>query len=638
MNSTWSRKALLSFALTAAVVAEPIVKLDKSKVTYRGLTRDSVEDFHNMKFAHDTAGQRRFAPPELYTPPDGSVIDGTSHGPACPQYQAAVPPFFDETPDISEDCLHLRITRPAGTTENDRLPVVVHLVGGGVVKGSTYDSHVDPKNLVTHSMSLNKPIIHVAVNYRLTIFGFARLPILMDKKSLNVGMRDQRAGFEWVQKHISAFGGDSDRITSFGLSSGATFTSLHLMTFGGEQGVPFTQAWAMSGPPGTALNITSDATEIHTRAVAETTGCSLEDDQTSDEQILQCLRDVPMGKLLDVAVEYSQKNHPPLGLFTFIPSVDGDFLPDRQSKLYKTGKFVKGIPMVLGWTQDDGATNAGPAPAFQTQEDMKTPIKNFAHALTEEDYEHLFSLYQVADFDQDVRNYEARKSDSDPAAPVHYFRIARIMRDLLFTCSSIDFGFHISRQSKEQDPSFGGVRLYDLNQSMLTPMFHGAGMPWLGAIHGSDLDYLFNNVVSKEQMSDQDRRLAEHLQSSFINFAYTGDPNEESARGESLLWPEAFEETGEIIDLSHENPSCSSLDVQVIGGPLGTGSCHLAADVHRTEDLNKHQGTPQQPLVDSVQYGEMGSGASQERQKMLDNEKLIERCIFINSLAERLGH
>lgn len=411
------------------------------------------------------------------------------------------------------------------------------------------------------------------------------------------------------------------------------------MTFAGEQGVPFTQAWAMSGPPGTALNMTSDATEIHTRAVAESAGCSVEYDQTSeDEQILQCLRDVPMDRLLELAVEFSQQNHPPLGLFTFIPSVDGDFLPERQSKLYKAGKFVKGIPVVLGWTQDDGATNAGPAPSFQTEDDMKTPIRKFAHALTDEDYEHLFSLYPAADFERDVRNYEARKSASDLVAPVHYFRIARIMRDLLFTCSSIDFGFHVSQQSRQLDPGFRGVRLYDLNQSMLTPMFHGAGMPWLGAIHGSDLDYLFNNVFPKEHMSEQDRQLSEYLQASFINFAYTGDPSHGISVGGASAWPEAFRAAGEKIADHPETSECSEIELQVIGGHFGTGSCQLSEGTHDKMNLNEPQGTLQKPLDDSVQYGEMGSRVFEERQKTLEHERLIERCTFINSLAEKLGH
>lgn len=478
----------------------------------------------------------------------------------------------------------------------------------------------------------------MALNYRLTIFGFARLPVLKNQKSLNAGMRDQRVGFQWVKDNIAAFGGDPERITSFGLSSGGTFTSLHLMTFAGEQGVPFTQAWSMSGPPGTALNMTSDATEIHTRAVAEAAGCPAEQDRVSDEKILRCLRDLPMDKLLEVAVKYSQQNRPPLGLFTFIPSIDEDFLPERQSTLYRAGRFVKDIPVVLGWTQDDGATNAGPAPAFQTEEDMKTPIRNFAHLLTDKDYEHLFSLYPAVDFEQDVQNYEARKSESNPAAPVHYFRIARIMRDLLFTCSSIDFGFHVSRHSKHKDRYFPGVRLYDLNQSMLTPMFHSAGMPWLGAIHGSDLDYIFNNAFSKDSMSEDDRQLSGHLQASFINFAYTGDPNPDSVVGGASPWPESFSETSEDVASHPETSGYFDAKVQVIGGPLGMGSSHLATGTYENGNLHEKQDVLQEPLVDSVQYGEMGSVVTQERQKVLEHEKLIKRCAFISSLSEKLGH
>jgi carboxylesterase type B len=93
----------------------------------------------------------------------------------------------------------------------------------------------------------------------------------------------------------------------------------------------------MSGLPRTALNISSDATELRTLAVAEKLGCS-----GSDEEQLQCLRAVPMEEILDVVKDYSTRNHPPLGLFTFIPSVDGDLYTDRQSELYRRGRFIKG--------------------------------------------------------------------------------------------------------------------------------------------------------------------------------------------------------------------------------------------------------------------------------------------------------
>lgn len=325
--------------VSCAVATEgPTVDLEKGQITYQGVTSGPVEHFHNIRYAHDTSGNRRFAPPEPYVPPEGSLLDATTPGPACPQSRAAAPPVFVETPETSEDCLNLRISRPAGTSAGEKLPVLVHIYTGGLVRGSAEDPHWDPENLITLSASIGKPVIYVALNFRLTIFGYARLPILKDKKSLNVGMRDQRAGLQWVKDNIAAFGGDPERITAFGLSAGGTMTSLHLMAYGGEHGVPFTQAWTMSGPPGTALNITSDATEIHTRAVAEKLDCL----HTTDEETLKCLREVPVDRLSDAAVEYSVSNHPPMGLFTFIPSVDGDIIPDRPSVLYKSGRFSKG--------------------------------------------------------------------------------------------------------------------------------------------------------------------------------------------------------------------------------------------------------------------------------------------------------
>lgn len=141
--------------------------------------------------------------------------------------------------------------------------------------------------------------------------------------------------------------------------------------------------------------------------------------------------------------------------------------------------------MVFGWTQDDGAMNAGPAPLFENEEAMKVPIKSFAHALTDDDYKKLFAMYPPIDFAEEVTNYNSRKEKTDPVAPVHYFRVSRILRDMMFTCPSIDFGYEMSRQSKILDPTFPGIRLYDLNQSMLTSMFKGAGMPYMGGKQSS---------------------------------------------------------------------------------------------------------------------------------------------------------
>ncbi|KAK7952871.1 lipase [Apiospora saccharicola] len=612
--------AAIFLALTAPVVrsaapnSDPIVAVAGLGAEYRGVARASVEEFNSVKFAHDTSGPRRFAPPEPYLPPKGKgVIDARAAAPACPQIPGAIPPYFGATPHQSEDCLYLRITRPAGTKPEDHLPVVVHVLGGGVIKGHTQEALFDPIHLVTESANIGKPVIHVTLNYRVTIFGFARLPLLKESKSLNAGMRDQRAGFEWVKEHIASFGGDPERVTAFGLSSGGTFSSLHLMAYGGERGVPFTRAWCMSGPPGTALNLTSEATEDHSRAVANMLGCGRSKDEAA---ILKCLREVPMERLTDAAMTYSIQNHPPAGLFTFIPSVDDDFLPDRQSALYKAGRFVKGVPLVFGWTHDDGATNAGLPTAFKTQDDIKTPIQKFAHALTDENY---------------VATYNLRKNANDPVISVHYFRVARILRDLLFTCSSLDFGAEMTKQSRALDPTFPGIRTYDLNQSMVTPLFRGAGMPWLGIVHGSDIDYLYNNMFPRSTLSGEDLDLAGRFLASFVNFAYTGDPN---GKG-STWWPESFP--------ADQGEGEGEANLQLIGGPWGTGSYRLS--MRTTSEEQGSIATEQQmgegaqhPLVDSTKYEAMVGEWHQRGQKELERDRLGERCGFINSLAEKLGH
>ncbi|TGO40154.1 hypothetical protein BHYA_0041g00210 [Botrytis hyacinthi] len=178
-------------------------------------------------------------------------------------------------------------------------------------------------------------------------------------------------------------------------------TSLQIMAYGDQKGVPFQQAWVVSGPLGTSLNLISDATEHHTRAVADRVGCG----GLVDSEILSCLRDFLMQDLIDSAMEYSMSNHPPSGLFTFIPSVDDDFLPDRYSTMMCEGRFVKGINMIFGWTQDDGAMNAGLGHLIQSEEDMITPIKSFVHAMTTEQYAELFDLYSASDFEEELKNY-----------------------------------------------------------------------------------------------------------------------------------------------------------------------------------------------------------------------------------------
>ena len=117
--------------LSSPAAAGPVVINEKTKISYQGTSEDGVEQFRNIRFAEDTSGPNRFAPPKPFLPPPGSKVKATERGAACPQASGgAVPPMTDVLKQ-SEDCLNLRIARPADSKLYEKpLPVMVYIYGG----------------------------------------------------------------------------------------------------------------------------------------------------------------------------------------------------------------------------------------------------------------------------------------------------------------------------------------------------------------------------------------------------------------------------------------------------------------------------------------------------------------------------
>lgn len=156
---------------TAGTVTEtgPIAKDASRDVSYHGLSRNNVDLFLNIPYGLDTSGEHRFKPARPAVPAHGTTVQATSYGPACPQpLGSSSPPLaLGNIINVSEDCLNVNVARPAGTTAQDRLPVMVFIHGGSFWAGSNAEPTTRPDGLILESVANGIPVMHVAMNYRL---------------------------------------------------------------------------------------------------------------------------------------------------------------------------------------------------------------------------------------------------------------------------------------------------------------------------------------------------------------------------------------------------------------------------------------------------------------------------------------
>ncbi|KAF9568875.1 Cocaine esterase [Mortierella alpina] len=217
--------------------------------TVRGVLDSAhpVVKFLNIPFGVVT---ERWRPADKVRPWQG-VRDGTKNGYHPPQPTKiwslmslvfAIEPevVYEET--MSEhDCLSLNIFMPVSALDSsEELPVLVWIYGGGFKIGSiTAPLH----ELVSSSIELQKPMVVVAINYRLNYFGYmSSKELVLDVQNYaqgvpedqrrwydasvgNWGFLDQILGLEWIRDHIQTFGGDPDRVTIMGESAGGASIS-----------------------------------------------------------------------------------------------------------------------------------------------------------------------------------------------------------------------------------------------------------------------------------------------------------------------------------------------------------------------------------------------------------------------------
>lgn len=191
--------------------------------------------------------------------------------------------------------------------------------------------------IVEQSVLNKKPVIGISINYRMAAFGFLYSEEVKAAGTENLGLLDQRLAMQWVNKHISAFGGDPAKVTIWGESAGAYSVGDHIAAYNGDNKGLFRAAILESGSAvGAPLNGTDWYQHMYDN-LADSVGCA------DAENTLQCLRDVPYETIAPYGYQGLEWFH----------VIDGSFIPRYGQQSLREGKFVK-IPLILGTNTDEG--------------------------------------------------------------------------------------------------------------------------------------------------------------------------------------------------------------------------------------------------------------------------------------------
>ncbi|KAI0351842.1 alpha/beta-hydrolase [Trametes cingulata] len=529
----------------------PTITLDGATVI--GTTNGSVTNYFGIPYAQPPIGDLRLRLPKPVTEYHGS-INATQEATQCPQIPQLTPPnipanvlqavldyanLLSVTTNAgqSEDCLTINVQVPTGTKPGARLPVIAV---SGFVTGSTATHVYNPPNradaVVERSVKLNEPVIVVSMNYRYAFFGFLGGKEVKEAGIGNLGLHDQRLALRWIQKYVSAFGGDPQKVTIWGESAGGISVSFHMLTNGGNNEGLFRGAIMHSGSPLPTGDI--ERLQPYYDAIVANTTCKGSDDT------LDCLRKLPGEELLAAAFTLPS-------LFGYIgldepwsPRADGVFLEAPPQHLVLSGRVAK-VPFITSDCLDEGTVFA--TGTFNVTTDAE--FKSYVHSLWFPDtppaaLSPLFALYP---------NIPAAGSPFETGNANQLFpqfkRLAAYLGDLVYQAPR---RFFLDQRSLKQ-PTWSYISKRD-------------ALPGLGVTHASD-------YVRVLKGGNDD------LAAFLIHFATTLNPN--GGPNQTLHWPRYDPVGRQVLTLLEGNtPLAISRDTARLEGTAALTALALAYPVH----------------------------------------------------------
>jgi para-nitrobenzyl esterase len=463
------------------------VKIDTGLV--QGVAASESGDvvvFRGIPYAAAPLGDLRWRPPQPAKAWEG-VRECAKFGPAAPQI---VSPLLNSFPGMSlgaqtnEDCLYLNVWTPARRAA-EKLPVMVWVHGGGYTFGADSQPLYEATNLS------RRGVIVVGMNYRLGALGFLAHPALnaeSDKGvSGNYGLLDQIEALRWVQKNIAAFGGDPERVTVFGESAGGNSVYSLLLT-------PLAKGLFHRAIPesGGTLNFAQLKKSAYGRESAEQQGiefakkCGVPDGSGQ----AAALRALPVEVLLKSVPGLDSSrtiNFRSAGM-RLAPIVDGYVLPDDPMTMFQQGA-VNGVPMIVGANGNEGSM-------FTLVSKLPASAEAFTAILDRD-----FGTKFAATFKDLYPPAQAKKS------------VTELMGDFSF----VDSARFVARNYEH---AHAPAYLYNFSH-----VASGALGKMLGAHHGAELAFVFDNLQLGKESSPADQKIRDSVIGYWIQFAATGNPN-----------------------------------------------------------------------------------------------------------------
>ncbi|RKP49447.1 carboxylesterase/lipase family protein [Trinickia fusca] len=306
---------------------QPRVELPAGRIEGSREQADStqLDVFRGIPYAAAPVGALRWREPQPVERWAG-VRDAKRFAPRCMQVALFRDMKF-RSDTMSEDCLYLNVWTPARSPD-EKLPVLVYFHGGSFSAGDSSEPRYDGASLAARG------IVSVTVNYRLGVFGFLTLPQLAQESphgaSGNYGMLDQVAALQWVRENIARFGGDPQKVTIGGESSGAMSVNTH-MASPLSRGL-FARAIGESGS-------TFASGTLWSRQKAEKNGQAFV--RRLGATSLVALRNVTALDLLRAS-----RGGYKLPMF-FWPVVDGYFLTEQPATTFRNGAQAQ-VPLLVG--------------------------------------------------------------------------------------------------------------------------------------------------------------------------------------------------------------------------------------------------------------------------------------------------